>query len=66
MLQLNAIIDVSFNQQLRRAFPNLTNSKMPAMQKRNIQLKNVFMEIALMKSPPAKFQKLLLAAAIFT
>ena len=36
ILQLNAIIDVSFNQQLRRAFPNQTNSKMPAMQKRNI------------------------------
>ena len=36
ILQLNAIIDVSYNQQLRRAFPNLTNSAMPTMQKRNI------------------------------
>lgn len=64
MTELNTIIDVSYNQQMRKIWP--PKGKMPRMEKRNSGVKNEFYELKNMKGQPAKVQRLLLVAAIFT
>jgi hypothetical protein len=39
---------------------------MPFLKKRNHQLQNEFTELAMLKDPPIRVQRLLLVAAIFT
>ena len=66
MTELNTIIDVSYNQQLRRIYICKTNSKMPSLQKRNSSIRFEFNELAMMHVKPDKVIRLLLSAAIFT
>ena len=62
--EINTIIDVSYNQQMRKVWP--TKSKVPCMQKRNTALKNEFYELITLKERPEHVQRLLLVAAVFT
>lgn len=64
MTELNTIIDVSYNQQMRRIWP--AKGKMPSMQKRNSGVKNEFYDLKNGKDQPENVQRLLLAAAVFT
>jgi len=62
--EINTIIDVSYNQQMRKVWP--AKCKMPRMQKRNSALKHEFYELTTSKGQPEKILRLLLAAAVFT